>query len=105
VTEQRDEVGHDAAGHGLRVPLDVERRTAGAAGGGGDSDALAARVDGHGQSAFGSGLEDRQVTRLSVRSLRAPHEQHMHEALVLGAAADLLRGRLRVLSGTDDCAA
>ena len=95
-------MGHGAARRAERVPLDVEGDRAGAAGRRGDAHALAAGVDGHGQPALGGGLEDRQVARLAVRPVGAAAEEHLDEALVLGGAADLGGGGLRVLRRAED---
>src|SRR3954447_2363906 len=54
------------------------------------------------QPTLGGRLEDREGARLAVGPVGASAEQDLDEALVLRAAADLLRRRLRVLAGAED---
>jgi hypothetical protein len=87
------------------MPLDVERGIARAPGCGGETEALATRVDGDGKIAFLGRLEDRQVAGLAVRPLRAADEQDVDEALVGRHPPDLGGRCERILRRAEDRAA
>jgi hypothetical protein len=59
-------------------------------------------MDGDREAELDRRLEDREVSRLAVGSLRASAEKHLDEAWILANPTDLLGRLLRILRGADD---